>query len=222
MKRLILIASLFAACASQAVTYKNINDSFINNGTYVCLPNNTTNTFYPLGSGTNLTWFQYALGTNVLSGSTNSFGQQLAPTFIDVPLVPDGNGDVNPTLGIQAVLGVYSNFPAPPFQSPVIMNAVWTNPAAAFTNSIFATNILTLVFATVDASAGYADGTTGKQFTWAINLAGLTFPMTITTNVTTTFAQGTSKIRLVSAGVTSVSNSQGVVLDSLKLTGWSP
>lgn len=235
MKKLLtLVAALITglAISVKAGTATYTIQSFINNGTYVCLTNglaftnNSIATPSGVGYATNVWWYPYTIGTNVLALSTNSIGNTIPFPFVDVPLFPDGNADVNTNLELVATIGITNAYPRMANQTPVVMNTVWTNPASFFTSStIPGTNTLTLTFAPVsDTQANLADTSAGRQFTWTIPLAGLTLPVTLSTTVSASSVLGACKLRLYSVAISgnATAGSLGVTLDGLWLEGWSP
>lgn len=227
MKKIIIGVSLcllsYASFAANGTGFHPVSSSFINNGTYVLLTNNTT--YANAGYGTNLWYFNYAYGTNILSGATNGYGNPNPPTFIDAPIWVNGNGDASPNITITATVNVYSNFPPPFGYSPVVANTIWTNPVAQIPFDVDNSNTVTMVFSPITDSSlttGFADGTNSfKTFTLIANAVG-NLPFTVSSNVPTAFLVGASKIRLVSATASSVSGSTSVIIDNLKATGWSP
>lgn len=236
MKKLILSIGLgFVAVSLMAqANLDSVNNSFLNNGTYLCLSNNTTYTWTTLGSSSNAWFFSYPSFTNVCWMYSTS---NAPAATVDADVIADRNGDINPNMAISVVIGVYTNWPSvipnwPTYnrQTPSALGVAGTGyslmtgsnlPAAFFTSTVAATNSVVLTFAPVSPE-GYADTSEGKQFSFTVAQSSVTLPRVITTNVPTTFLQGARKVRLVSVVIGSTGAAQGVVVDSLSLVGWRP
>lgn len=227
---------------AHAGTATYLDEDFINNGTYVCLTNGLSETFYgPLiytnsagtGNGiygTNIWYYSFSQFTNVLTGTTNSNGQtpaSLAGAFCDVGLWPDGNGNPDTNLVIMATFGITNGYPNPYVMSPILQNTIWTNPApyAGIASGTLCTNTVSFVFSPVsDMRASSADVASGRTFTWSPNLVGLTPPVTLSFTPPPADLIGARRLRLVSitVGTNLNAGAQGLVLDALRLQGWSP
>lgn len=195
--------------------------TFINNGTYLCLTNNSTWSYL---SASNIWFYSWTVGTNVLAlGGTNSAGVLYPPAIVDVPsMADDDQGDVNPNLAIQVIMGVYTNFPLPSVQSPAFLNTISTNPVpTVFTNEVSSTNTVTFTFAA--ESYGFADNykTSTKTFVFTMQQTN-NVPLVFTTNLPTTFISGAEKIRLVSMTADSKGDggNNGAMIDAINEVGW--
>lgn len=244
MKKLLLTLALALglSVATHAGTATYYDEDFINNGSFVCLTNGQTYTFWgPMiftnsaGAatgiyGTNIWYYSYLSFTNVLTGTTNGLGQtpsQLAGAFTDVGLWPDANGNQDTNFAISATFGITNNTLNQGVMSPVNQNTVWTNPVPYYTAlaGSIGTNPITFTFAPVsDLRAQAADNLGGRTFTWSPNLVGSNLPVTLSFYPTSGVLVGAKKLRLVSIFVQTnlVSGSQGIILNSLHLQGWGP
>ena len=238
-KKLALGATLslgLSAMAGPGLSYTPISYSFINNGTYVAITNGINWTF---DTASNVWFAPFNQFTNVYSGTTNGNANlnTWPPAIVDVTVPSDGNGDANPNLSIQVVIGLTNNFYvfsgayqatnagaiANSVMSPVIRNAIATNNITSVIGQ--GTNTLTFTFAPVAEPYGISMPSSGwisdKAFTFAVACTNNQATV-FTTNLPTTFTQGLTKVRLIKITTDNQTGGVGTVIDAITLRGWSP
>jgi hypothetical protein len=223
MKKFIaLLAIVGSAFVASANSVTHVSESFINTGTYLCVSNGVP---FNYTTASNVWFYSYPVGTNVLAlGGTNANGILYPQAVVDAPVFPDINADVNPNIAITVVEGANTNLPIQYPQTSAIGNlAVSTATAyAPFSGTQVVTNTTTYTFATIsEGGFGFADTAGGKTFSFSVSQTNNTLAV-ISTNVPTSFLQGARAIRLVSVSNTSTGTGPGVVVDAVKLTGWTP
>lgn len=207
---------MVAACAS-ATIYKE--QSFINNGTYLCVTNNTSLVYT---NQNNAIYYSYQVGTNVQAGATNPIGNYYPKPLTGVKLDTDANGDVNPTYAVHVVIGATSGFPIPVSpQTGQFLNTIWnpTNLVANFTNNANSTNVVTFTLYPLD-SFGYVD--TSRSWSFVVNQTA-NVPVVVTTNLPTAFCQGLRGV-VPGIGVNNIAGAgaQGTTVDAFTLQGFTP
>ena len=222
LKSAVLVGTLALATVASAITPNHFTERGIT-GTYLCLSNSagvSGGASFALGASSNFWYYSYAAGTNVLVGSTNNAGILASSPIGDLPIYPDANVDINPTLALQVVLGYTNQLFLTGVQSPVMINTVWTNPVPVFTNSAVQTNTVVITVVPVSSGEfGLAD-TASKGFSFTV-IQTNQIPITVTTNLPNSLLQGSYSLRW-SATNTATGTGQGVIFNALNLTGWKP
>ena len=203
--------------------------NFLNNGTYLCVSNATP---FNYENASNAYFWSWSTGTNIYAAyGTNSSGVQYDQAVVDVPLVPDYNSDLNPTLAIEIVIGRTNNYPLPSVMTPSengYLNN--TNPLVyvpIFANAALSTNTVTFTFVGV-TDEGFPESTFFPQNILTVSLTCTNNALTIlSTNLVPSFLQGDNKLRLESissaqANSGTVATDYGAVINAVRVKGWSP
>lgn len=242
---LFVVGFLFALAASAINPVSHFTYRMIQNGTSVCISNSTALSM----SSSNFVYYNYELGTNVCGGAipftiytnfptvgvnqTNFLAPIPSPITIG-PLWSDLNGDVNPNIALQVIIG-YTNIVIPSVggrQTPTLLNTVWTNPTSFFTNPIAAlaaTNTITIQLvgiASMDMGPGFYDQGSTIPLTHVFQFTCIQSNATtivVTTNLPTAFLQGMAAVYATVATTNSAGGGgQGIILNALNLVGWKP
>lgn len=221
--RSLILGAVLVGMVASAITPTHFTARSIT-GTYLCLSNATTITggsTFALGASSNFWYYSYALGTNVLVGSTNSYGNVQGSPISDLALYPDANVDVNPNLSVQVVLGYTNQLFLTGVQTPVMYNTVWTNPVPVFTNATAGTNQVTFTFVPVSSGEfGLGDTVASKAWSFTVwQTNGI--PTVLSTNLPTSLLQGASALRW-SATNANTGTTPGPIINAVNLTGWKP
>ena len=220
-----VVSALSLTLSAEAITLTHIDATFLANGTYVGLTNNTTwtNVNGTVPASTNTWYFSYTAGTNVLGGWTNSQGILIPQPFVDVDLRPDANADVNPNSALFAVINISTNLTLP-FGMGVWPGGYGTNQPISYVQPT-AGSTNTELFVFTRSIDGVNFGTAAQdQFSWLItptNGVATEGYWVGSTNLPTSFLQGAKKLRVFSV-TTGNNSSPGNVLDVLKLGQWGP
>ena len=177
--------------------------SFLNNGTYLVITNNTTS------YGTNCYMFYVPSQTNIWCVASNASTQAFVPAVVR----SDVNGDLNPTLAISVTIGNTNQYALPGLNWNRMLTTTSAIPTAL---NAWDTNLVTMTFA--KEADGVTPETTGT-FTLAVSATGVT-PKTVITNLPAFFIQGARRIWLKSITTSDASNTNGVVIDQIALCGW--
>lgn len=241
----VAVAATSISCFAGGNPVSHFTYRMIFGGTAVCISNSTS--LFPANS--NFWYYSYASGTNVLGGTTPftiytnypTVGINQTNLLSPVPspicignLWSDLNGDVNPNIACQIIIG-YTNIvivPSGGYQTPTLINTVWTNPTSFFTNpvtALAATNTVTVQLigiGSLDMGPGFFDlGATIPiprifQFTCVQSNSQ---PIVVVTNIPTSFLQGLAAVYpVVSTTNSAGGGGQGIILDALNLIGWKP
>lgn len=234
-----------SAFADGSPTITHVTQSFIN-GCNLILSNNVTikygytNLLFvnKKGGGDNSLSNTAVFYTNAVGVTSNIITSP--PAIVDVNAYPDLNGNPGTNTSIIIVMNSTNLFLG---ELGAIPNPNNTNSVNSWAPSIVApgvtigassTNTITLTFArTTD---GYGNkyigqqggvvpdsfGTTAPdQFVWSFAAPGASV-LVMSTNLPVAFLTATKSIRLVSAVSSTASGSSGVIINVLKMGGWSP
>lgn len=234
--------------ASAIATHRT--ESMIYNGTLLCISNST---IYPgsitnSGGATNIWYYSYYYGTNVLAGytpftiysnfpSAGVYTTNYLPTvpapLVGVPVWADVNADIAPDIALQVVVGYTNVLFNNKNQTPTLLNTIWTNPVPAYanlwgggvTNVTPQTNMITVTLypvASLDWNVFDVSGVSQLK-SWSFSFWSTNnVAQVITTNIPTTFLQGIAGVA-PSVAVTATNGAAGViVVDALNIVGWAP
>lgn len=229
IKKLLTLGLLCFTVAASAATPKWTPQSFINNGTFLALSNNTTFNFAGPLLSSNLVFWSYNNATNINAGTTNgNIGAILGkPALVPADVYPDANGDIQANASVYISLGLTNNWPLPANMTPIFSNVSNTNYNSIFTG--VTTNILTITLVALADGVNYDLPITGfgaKSFVWnftATNLAANTL-ITLSTNLPSTFLQGTPKVGVYSivVGNAPTGGGAGVTVDAFGISQIAP
>lgn len=223
-------------------TLKNVNTSFINNGTYLCVSNTAANAFN-YENNSNTYFWSFVVGTNILAAyGTNAAGINYPAAIVDVPILPDVQGDVNPNLSIDIVVGKTNNWPLPATMTPAaggyngLSTVVGTNGLSQFSTNFIpvwpvvalTTNTATFTFVPVTDDGFPMQAIVGSTPPLVLTISCTNNMVNVLhTNLTSTVIAGCTKLRLESITVSAFgagasSGNIGMVIDAIKLGGTTP
>ena len=221
-KKLISLAlAIGLPLAAQATTVKHVTERMLT-GAYLCVLTNTTATI----TTSNLQFYSYAAGTNILSLQTNVLGNFTSAALQNAAVFPDINADVNPNIALQVVMGYTNQLFSLGVQSPVMINTVWTNAQPAAIPSVGSTNQYTITLTAVSSAEFPVDQSVPTFKTFSVTgeyTNGV--PYVFSTNLPTSFLQGAYAVSpsiTIGAGTNGTAGLNVVIFNALNLTGWTP
>ncbi len=224
MKKILLLGIVMFGLTSLAATPKWSFQTFINQGTFLCIPNGSTYSPYTATGLTNAFYWKFSAFTNVQSSVTNGnlAGATWPVATVAADVYPDANGDVQANASVTITCGITNLWSLPANMTTVAQNVYNTNFVSSYGSS---TNSVTITLVPLTDGSNADQGVVGnKSFVFVIGVTNAV-QQTLSTNLPSGFLQGAAKVAVstivVSSGGTSAT-CPGVTIDQLGIQQIAP